>query len=264
MVRIGSDTRARISTILEYSVGVLLFVAGISGIILSVEIFVESYYVITRSTDAVMLSGSMDRIVTAIKPLPGLAILMLSLVSIITPLLRLHSRKHTTAMFCVFVFDLLLAVPLATILGPSSLRSAIPQRLPSLDATYFARDGIVGRPLAGQPTAPATVDYVFADGTGTYVQYHINNLPRDGQPFPIVIDDRGQSYEPVVQPEVVTTPHEFMKQLMPWRTPVAATMPSTSSSLKGSPGDMILGASCKAVLIHHRLCAASAIGARQG
>src|SRR3989440_1935521 len=118
------------------------------------------------------------------------------------------------------LLDVLLLVPLVTICAPHTPRPVNSPPTPAIGPAQLALFGVVGRPLPGQSTRPVTVDRILGDDSVTYLQYHIADVPHDGQPLPVLFDDRGHRYEANDWPQVIMTRSDFISQMMPWRAPV--------------------------------------------
>lgn len=206
-------------------IALLLGVIGLAGVVLAVMIVDTSIAVIRNQTDLVVRQNVVDIALNAFKPLPGVVILMGAIISLAVAAIVLGSRRSQwwvigVGVAAVTAFDFMLVVPLFTGLGPAPFRPAYSTPAPALSMNQFVKNGAVGRPVRGQPVRPVTIDRVLAAQSATYVQYHIPDIARDGQPTPLIVDDRGRSYNVNVGPNIVTTPREFARQLMPWHTAV--------------------------------------------
>jgi hypothetical protein len=118
------------------------------------------------------------------------------------------------------LLDVLILVPLVTVCAPHTPRPVNSPPTPAMGPAQIALFGVVGRPLPGQSTHPVMVDRVLGDNSVTYLQYHIADVPHDGQPLPVFVDDRGRRYAANVWPQVIMTRADFISQLMPWRASV--------------------------------------------
>jgi hypothetical protein len=118
------------------------------------------------------------------------------------------------------LLDVLVLAPLVTICAPHTPRPVYGPPTPAIGPAQIALFGVAGRPLPGQSTRPVTIDRILGDDVVTYLQYHIADVPHDGQPLPVLFDDRGQRYAANVWPQVIMTRADFISQLMPWRAPV--------------------------------------------
>ena len=194
---------------------VLLNLAGAADAVIGVDALLTAGASLFRHTDSLVVNFELTRgvasglfgaskvtgIVSVVMDLllvltPGLVILAgagLSLWLAGTVLLgasRLPLRRLGRNALAAVLFDGVLALALlATVPRSTPPPAAIPA------AAQFKADGLVFRPAPGQPAAPVTIDRVYADRTATYVQYHIPNAVRDGEPYPALFDDRGRSYD---------------------------------------------------------------------
>jgi len=218
-----------------WCVAALLVVVGTSGIALAAMLLETSVAVMIGHTDLLLVhpNNTLDVILNWVKPLPGLAILCGSVTSLWVARAVIGGRwtrrrgRRVVAVGVAFALDAILILPLHTILAPGAPHPAYGKTAPVLDDARFIEDGTIGQPASNQPSRPVAVDRVLADGAATYVQYHIADVPHDGQPTPALVDDRGDLYAVDVVPAVVMTPEEFVRQMMPWRAPVQelATFP---------------------------------------
>lgn len=206
----------------------LLAIIGAVGIALAIILLETSVAVIIGHTDILLVrpNDPLGLVLNVAKPLPGLIILSAGVGSLWVAISGLRGQlsrsdgRTIAAMALMIALDAALALPLFTILSPSAPRPAYGEPTPALDPARFVAGGITGRRAPDQPSRPVTVDRVLVDGTATYVQYHIVDVPHDGQPTPGLTDDRGGRYAVAVAPQVVMTPEEFARQMMPWRAPV--------------------------------------------
>jgi hypothetical protein len=206
-----------------------LVVVGLFELVLGASVLQTAIAVIRRFTDYGYGSSTgshfLDEALGFLMPLPAFVLLGSAVVSFWVPALAVLRHRSAPRLIGVGIgsavlLDVLVLVPLVTVCAPHAPRPVNSPPTPAIGPAQIALFGVVGRPLPGQSTRPVTVDRVLSDASVTYLQYHIADVLHDGQPLPVLVDDRGHRYAANVWPQVVMTRADFISQLMPWRSSV--------------------------------------------
>jgi len=237
--------RARRGAPLPLQVLALLLVSGgLTGVLLGGDALLTAIIALVRHTDTLMVDyGSahtlantimtggtgwwLGNILVAVNLLgPGVGLLSAAGLSlwlgmvVLCGMTRVPWRRAGMVAGLVVLADLVLAFAL---LGTVPHAVPRPVAIPGRAALLAA--GLRFQPAPGQPSGPIVVDSVFADRTATYVQFHVPDAARDGEPAPSLIDDQGRSYDiadctpcNVSAQSGHPQPGRIIQQLMPWRT----------------------------------------------
>lgn len=215
----------------RYATATFLGIIGVGGVVVGGFVLQAGIYAATHNTDAVTFRDN-DVIAVALHDfmsIPGIAMLIVACLSLLGTYLLLTARYRwrlarplvSCIVGSVVALDVALLGSSGTLLWPGPLTPMLTTPAPPLVASHYARYGTIGSPAPGTLTQPARVYRLFADGAATYLQYDIGDVAHDGQPTPVLIDDRGTVYTAHIVPEVYTTPQGFVRLLLPWHPAVS-------------------------------------------
>src|SRR5947209_9316178 len=188
-----------------------LVVVGLFEVVLGASVLQTAIAVIRGFTDYGYGSSTgshfLDEALGFLMPLPAFVLLGSTVVSFWVAALAVLRHGSVPRLVGVgigsaLLLDVLVIVPLVTICAPHTPRPVNSPPTPAIGPAQLALFGVVGRPLPGQSTRPVTVDRILGDDSVTYLQYHIADVPHDGQPLPVLFDDRGHRYAANVWPQV--------------------------------------------------------------